>query len=413
MKAEIITIGDEILIGQVIDTNSGFIAKELNKVGVAVQQMISVQDTQSHILNALEDAGKRSNLVILTGGLGPTKDDITKQTLCQFFEDRLVENKEVLIHVKAIFAKYNRPMLDVNLAQAKVPSKAIVLHNPNGTAPATWQEKKGVVYISLPGVPHEMQYLITEEVIPRVVKKFKRPHIIHRTLITYGEGESFLAHRIADWENALPDFISLAYLPNFSMVRLRLSGKGTDESALKEAIQAQIDNLYSLIGDVIYGEEEDTLEVLVAKKFKEKGLSLSTAESFTGGAIAKVITSMPGASAYFKGSIVAYATQIKEGVLGVPTSLIKEYSVVSEPVVIAMAEKARSLFGSDFSIATTGNAGPTKGDSDIEIGTVCIAVSSPKKTVSYTFSLGSNRNRTVNKSVNLVFERLLKEISKY
>jgi nicotinamide-nucleotide amidase len=414
MLAEIITIGDEILIGQVIDTNSAFIAKQLNSIGISVFQITSVQDEQQHILKTLTEAGRNVDIVICTGGLGPTKDDITKHAFCTFFDDVLVENGAVLQHVEQLFSKYiSTPISAVNRKQALVPSKATVLHNANGTAPGMWFAEGGTIYVSLPGVPYEMMALMTDQVIPKITKTFERPYIIHKTLITYGLGESAIAERIEYWEEHLPEFLKLAYLPSFGKVRLRLSAKGPNKEVLEKAISEASVALYPLIQDILYGVEEDeTLEALIGKWLTSKQMTLSTAESFTGGKIAQTITSVPGASAYFKGSVVAYATQTKIDVLEVPESLIAKHSVVSEEVAMVMAQNARRLFNTDFSIATTGNAGPSKGDSDEEVGTVIIAVSTPKGTYAQRFVMGSHRERIVQKSVHKALELLQKEISK-
>lgn len=412
MQAEIITIGDEILIGQIVDSNSAFISKELNKIGVSVYQITSVQDRREHILEALETAQKRSSVVILTGGLGPTKDDITKHTLCEFFGDELVENKEVLEHVEQLFKKYiSTPISDLNRRQAWVPSKAVVLHNSNGTAPGLWMSKRKTSFVSLPGVPFEMRGLIKESVIPRIIQTYDRPNIYHKTIITYGMGESAIAQRIEVWEDNLPDFVKLAYLPSLGRVRLRLSAKGTDKAEIIAAVEQEVKKLYPLIGEIIYGEEEDeSIEHQIAKTLAGKKMTLATAESFTGGRIAETLTAIPGASNYFKGSIVAYATETKINLLGVPAELVTKYSVVSEEVAVAMAKNVKKALHTDFSIATTGNAGPTKGDSNAEVGTVYIAISTPERSFAQKFMIGNQRERIVQKSVNKAFELLLKEI---
>ncbi|WP_273276902.1 competence/damage-inducible protein A [Maribacter polysiphoniae] len=414
MFAEIITIGDEILIGQIVDTNSAFIAKELNKIGVSVYQVTSVQDNREHILNALAEAKARARIVILTGGLGPTKDDITKNTFCEFFNDTLVQNDAVLQQVKELFASFtSKPITEINRQQALVPSKATVLHNANGTAPGMWMQSDGVAFVSLPGVPFEMKRLMIEKVIPKIIKDFNRPYILHRTLVTYGMGESALAEKIEDWEDNLPSFIKLAYLPNLGKVRLRLSATGEDRQTLVNAVEDQIKKLQLLIGDIIFGtEDEETLEELVAKLFTAKKMTLATAESCTGGKIAERITALSGASAYYKGTIVSYATEAKINVLQVPKALIEEYSVVSAEVAKAMALNVKSLLKTDFSVATTGNAGPTKGDSDAEIGTVYIAIATPNGVVVDKFVFGKQRARIVQKAVNKAFELLQKEIVK-
>ena len=412
MQAEIITIGDEILIGQIVDSNSAFISKELNKIGVSVYQISSVQDDRNHIIQALATANERSQLVILTGGLGPTKDDITKHTLSSFLDDTLVRDDQVLKHIEFLFEKYiSTPISDLNRKQALVPSRAEVLHNAHGTAPGLWMRKQGTVFVSLPGVPFEMKHLMTAQVIPKVVKEFERPYIVHKTIMTYGLGESAIAERIADWEDKLPHFIKLAYLPSLGRVRLRLSAKGKDKETIVKAVSSEAEKLHDYIGDIIYGmEEEESLEFRIAQMLTAKKFTLATAESFTGGKIAQQITAIPGASAYFKGTVVSYATETKIEVLGVPRELIEAHSVVSEEVAMAMARKVRQLLMTDFSIATTGNAGPSKGDSDADVGTVFIAISTPQRTFAQQFTMGNHRERIVQKSVNKAFELLQKEI---
>lgn len=412
MFAEIITIGDEILIGQVVDTNSAFIAKELNKIGISVYQITSVQDSKEHILQALKDAGTRTEIVILTGGLGPTKDDITKHTLCEFMGDTLVQNPLVLDHIEGLFRNYiATPISGLNRRQALVPSRADILHNAYGTAPGMWFREAKCVYISLPGVPFEMKHVMTDVVIPRIVAEYQRPYIIHRTIITYGLGESALSERIAHWEDALPPIIKLAYLPNLGRVRLRLTAKGPDKKELENSMAVEVGKLTSLIGDLIYSvENEEDIEAVIARLLTQKQLTLAAAESFTGGKIAEQITAVPGASSYFMGSVVSYATRIKEEVLGVPKAMIDQYSVVSEEVAKAMAINVRHMMNVDITVATTGNAGPSKGDSDAEIGTVFIAIATSRGAYAERFNMGNHRSRIVRKSVNKAFELLYKEI---
>lgn len=415
MQAEIITIGDEILIGQVIDTNSAYIAKQLNSIGINVYQISSVQDEEQHILNAFSEASSRADIILITGGLGPTNDDITKHTICKYFNDTLVQNDEVLAHVEELFAKYitNTPISDVNRKQAWVPSKSVALMNRYGTAPGMWIEDTGKIFISMPGVPHEMKGLMESEVLPRLQQQFTRPFIIHKTILTSGLGESALAERLMAWESSLPLFIKLAYLPNFSRVRLRLTAKGTDKELLETTLETKIRALYEIIGDLIYGTEEDgDIEVLIGNLLKNNGCTLATAESCTGGKIAEQITSVPGASTYFKGSVVSYATETKVAVLGVSQSLIDEHSVVSAPVAEAMALKVKELMKTDFALATTGNAGPEKGDSDADVGTVFIALASAKGVISKKFNFGKSRERVINKAVLEAFEILKNEILK-
>ena len=414
MLAEIITIGDEILIGQILDTNSAYISKELNKIGVKVYQITSVQDDRRHILQAFEDAKKHADLVIVTGGLGPTKDDITKQTFCDFFEDVLVEDQNVVENVEQLFKKYNlNKPLPANLQQAMVPSKATILNNLHGTAPGMWMEKDEIVFVSLPGVPYEMKHLLQGEVVPRVIKRFNRPFIYHKTLLTYGLGESAIAERIADWENDLPEHIKLAYLPSLGKVRLRLSSTEKDESSLQQSIDSRMKVLSDLLSDIAIGYEDETSIVgRIANILNQRNQTLSLAESCSGGAIAEQITSEAGASSFFLGSIVPYKTELKTKILGVPASLIEEYSVVSIEVAESMAGNCNKLFATDYAIATTGIAGPTKGDGKDEVGTVCIAIATPMGIVSEKFNFGNDRFRVIRKTTNKVFEMLLKEISK-
>ncbi len=412
MQAEIITIGDEILIGQIVDTNSAFIAQEFNKIGLSVYQITSVQDDREHILHALKNAEENADIVIITGGLGPTKDDITKHTLCEYLDDYLVQDDAVLKHVEEIFSKYSdKPLLQVNKDQALLPSKAITLFNEQGTAPGMWMKsKQNTVFVSLPGVPFEMKGLIMSQVIPKIQSEFKLPFILHKTVITYGIGESALAERIASWEDELPKAVKLAYLPSVGSVRLRLSTKGGSEKVVEDAINTEFDKLQAFIGDIIYSTEGEEIQEVVANLFATKKMTLATAESFTGGKIAEHITAMPGASAYYKGSVVAYATEAKINVLDVPKELIDKYSVVSSAVAEAMAINVKNLLKSDFAIATTGNAGPSKGDSNKEVGAVFIAVATPNGVCSEQFMMGKQRERVVQKSVNKAFELLRKEI---
>ncbi|GAA3578970.1 competence/damage-inducible protein A [Snuella lapsa] len=415
MLAEIITIGDELLIGQVVDTNSAFIAKALNKIGVSVFQITSVQDDKEHILNALAAAETHADIILITGGLGPTKDDITKKTIAEYFNDTLVRDISVLENIESIWKNYTRQtLLQVNKDQALVPSKAKVLMNRYGTAPGMWLEKGEKVFVSLPGVPFEMRALIENEVIPKLTNKFHFPFILHKTMLVYGLGESTLADRIAIWEDALPKHIKLAYLPSLGKMRLRLSAKGFDESQIRKDVQDQIDKVIPLIKDVYFGleDEEGDLEVIIARQLTRTGMSLAIAESCTGGSLAKCFTSKPGASLYFKGGVVTYATQSKVDLLGVPEELIEAHSVVSAPVAESMAQNVLRLFKSDFAIATTGNAGPTKGDSDAEVGDVFIAIATKNKVYSEKFNLGNHRTKVVNKSVHKALELLLKEILK-
>jgi nicotinamide-nucleotide amidase len=414
MKAAIITIGDEILIGQIIDTNSSYIAKALDKIGIATYEMLSISDDKNHILKTLREVQNNFDVVIITGGLGPTKDDITKKTFCEYFDDVLVQNDAVLDQVKSIIEGiYKKPITQLNIEQALVPSKSKVLFNKMGTAPGMLMEHQNTVFISLPGVPYEMKYLIDNEVISYLVEKFERPYIVHKTLMTYGRGESLIAEQIEDWETNLPSFIKLAYLPSPGKVRLRLTARGTDEAVLLDSVLIEIEKLKPLIGDIIVGyDEEETIEVVLSRALSERHLTLATAESCTGGKIAQLISAVPGASACFNGGIVAYSNQIKIDVLKVNSDTIRQFSVVSKEVAKEMALNCRSIFNTDYAIATTGNAGPTKGNSEAEIGIVFIAIATPNEVFVEEFNFGQPREKVIDRAVNKALEWLNKEISK-
>lgn len=412
MKVEIITIGDEILIGQIIDTNSAYISKELNKIGISVFQITSVQDDKAHILKALKRAEQQVDLVVITGGLGPTKDDITKTTLAEYFNDALVRNEEVVAHIKHIWKTYiKQPLLKVNLDQALVPSKATVLMNQSGSAPGMWMQNDQTIFISLPGVPFEMKALMQNEVLPKLSAQFNLPFILHKTLLTYGLGESVIADRISEWEDNLPKTVKLAYLPNLGRVRLRLSSKGYDKNVVMDTINTQIESLLPQISDVFVGFEDDSsIEQIIGKQLVNLDSTLAVAESCTGGRIGAQFTANPGASDYFKGGVIAYDTKIKIQLLEVDERLIKKHSVVSTEVAKAMALGIQKLCGSDYALATTGNAGPEKGDSDAEVGTVCIAIATPKSVYAKQFTFGKQRERITTKAVHMALTLLQKEI---
>ena len=414
MKATIVTIGDEILIGQIVDSNSSFIAKSLDKIGVEISEMISISDNKKHILDTFQKLQNQVDLVIITGGLGPTKDDITKKTFCDYFEDTLVINPKVEAHVIDLIERVmQRPASQMNKDQALVPSKCTVLHNQVGTAPGMWMKKENTVFISLPGVPYEMKYLVENEIIPRVVKEYKRPYIIHKTILTYGQGESLVAERIENWENNLPECIKLAYLPSPGRVRLRLSARGTDKEFLEKSIEDNVVSLTKIIGDIIVGfEDSETIEVVLGRLLTSNKQTISLAESCTGGKISQVISAVSGASKYYKGAVVCYDTQVKIDILGVSETLIKEHSVVSAAVAIEMALQVQKRLKTDYAIATTGNAGPTKGDSDAEIGIVFIAIATPKEVIVEEFNFGQPREKVIDRAVNKAFEMLQKEILK-
>ncbi len=415
MLAEIITIGDELLIGQVIDTNSAFIAQSLNSIGASIYQITSVQDDRAHILQAFADAESRVDIIIITGGLGPTKDDVTKKTIAEYFDDTLIRDASVTKNIEDIWKKYVRQtLLQVNKDQALVPSKATVLMNELGTAPGMWIDKDKKTFVSLPGVPFEMKKLIVNKVIPRLKEKYKFPFILHKTLLTYGLGESTLAERIEAWEDALPETVKLAYLPNLGSVRLRLSSKGFEEKEVRKNIDTEIEKVLPLIKDAFVGFEDEakSLEVLIANRLTKSGKTLAIAESCTGGNVAERFTQNAGASAYFNGGVVTYATESKIKVLGVSKDLIEKHSVVSAQVAEAMAKNVRELFNADYGVATTGNAGPSKGESDAEVGTVFIAIATKDRVISKSFMLGSARKRVIVKGVNKALEMLEKEILK-
>lgn len=414
MKASIITIGDEILIGQILDTNSQFIAKSLDKIGIDVHSILSISDDAEQIKKTFSSLQDEVDLVIITGGLGPTKDDLTKKVFCDYFEDTLVVNVEVLAHVTEMIENYyKRPISQINKDQALVPSTATILKNVNGTAPGMWMQKRNTVYVSLPGVPFEMKTIISEELIPKLIKEFKRSVILHQTVITYGQGESLVAERISDWEDNLPESIKLAYLPSAGKVRLRLSARGDSEIVLRELLLKNISSLRKIIGDIIIGlEEDETLEIAVADLLQANHFTFATAESFTGGKIAQTMTAIAGASKFFKGGIVAYATEAKVDILKVDRAIIDAHSVVSAEVAKQMALSARKMFMTDYAVGTTGNAGPSKGDSDVDLGTVFIAIATPKEVIVEEFNFGQPREKVIDRGVNQSLEMLRKEILK-
>ena len=410
MLAEIISIGDEILIGQIVNTNAVFMAKALNKIGVEVIQITTISDRQSAIVKALDEAQERAQIILMTGGLGPTKDDLTKHTLTAYFNDELVLYPEVLEAIEEMFRKYvPTPINDENRKQALLPAKARILPNRYGTASGMWFENNGGVVVSLPGVPFEMKALVNDHVLPALQAHFTLPYIYHRTLLTYGLGESVIAERIQAWENNLPDDIKLAYLPNLGRVRLRLSGKGNDKALLEQRIEAQIQQLLPLIDDIFAGyEDQSSLEEQLLHRFVARGETLAVAESCTGGEIAARLTKVPGASGFFKGGVVAYHTQSKVDLLKVDPQLIEKHQVVSEEVATAMALGVQAQYNTSYAVATTGNAGPKKGEADAPVGTVCMAFVTPQEIITHTFEFGNHRERVIQKAVNKAFEILNK-----
>jgi len=398
MLAEIITIGDEILIGQIVDTNSAWMAKELNKIGVRVKQISSVSDDREHILKALAEAAGRANVIFITGGLGPTKDDITKKTLAEYFGVEMLENKDALENVERIFAKYNRPLLEVNRLQAQVPANCEIILNKNGTAPGMWFNYAGVIYVSMPGVPFEMMYMMEDGVIPKLKNTLKLPSIIHKTLLTVGEGESFLAERIADIEDALPSYIKLAYLPQLGQVRLRLSAFGDDVALMQKGVDEFAGKIIERIGRVFVVAEDIPLEKAILNKMAERGLTLSVAESCTGGYLSHLFTRHAGSSKVFFGGGIVYSYELKELILGVKPATLATFGAVSEQTVKEMAEGALLNFKSDFAISITGIAGPDGGTEDKPVGTVWIAVAGMGKLLVKKYTFGNKRQQNIERS---------------
>ena len=412
MEAIIIAIGDEILIGQVIDTNSTFISKKLYSSGIETLKSISIKDEPNQIIKTLDTAFEEVDLVIFTGGLGPTNDDLTKQTLTEYFDDSLEFNSGVMKHIDALFKKIGRKTADLNKEQAMLPKDALLLHNEFGTAVGMVFEKDNKVAISLPGVPFEMKNLMDTGVIPFLEDKYDTGHLVHKTVLTYGLPESELAEKINDWETNLPNDMKLAYLPSPGRVRLRLSMKGSDENELHSLISGEVDKLNDIIGDLIFGYDDEPIENIVAKLLTENNKTICTAESFTGGKIASMFTSVPGSSMYFNGSVVTYATQSKIDVLKIDETLIKEKSVVSIEVAKQMAENARLMFDADFAISATGVAGPDKGEDGKDVGTAIIALATKDITLVEKFNFGQPREKMQGRAVAKAFDMLRKELIK-
>ena len=392
MKASIVTIGDELLIGQVVDTNSAFIAQELNKIGVAVIRRIAVGDLKQEITAALDEAKTISDIILITGGLGPTKDDITKHTLCEYFGSKLVMNDEILAMVEGFFKKFNRPMIDMNRRQAEVPDNCIPIMNFYGTAPGMWFEQQGKVFVSMPGVPFEMKAMFTDFVIPKLKQQFQTPVIVHRTINTQGIGESFLAEKIKDIEENFPPHFKLAYLPHYSIVRLRISGTGKDEPALQEEALNLGNRIVERLGsENVFGYDDTSLENEIGKLLRERKQTVSTAESCTGGLVAHKITLIPGASDYYNGSIISYSYELKNSLLNVQEDILARYGAVSEETVREMLTGVLNQTKSDYAISISGIAGPGGGTPDKPVGTVWIAVGNKEKIISKKFFFTRSR----------------------
>ena len=410
MKAEIITIGDEILIGQIVDTNSAWIAEQCNLNGIEIYQITSVHDDHNHIIEALKKAEEKVDLVIITGGLGPTKDDITKNTLCEYFNTKLVFHEPTFEHIKNRFEKRNIDINKLNRDQALVPENCIVLFNKTGTAPGMWFERNDTIFVSVPGVPFEMMYLVENELFPRLVNSGKTRAIYHKTVLTQGIPESMLAMKIEHWENALPTNVKLAYLPSPMAVRLRLSAKGNNKQELEELVEAEVKKLQQIIPENIYGYNQETMAEVIGRVLKQNGKTLAVAESCTGGFISHLITSIAGCSAYYKGSVTAYSNEIKEKVLGVITESIFEHGAVSEEVAKEMAIGVKTLLNADFAVATTGIAGPDGGSEEKPVGTVWIAVAGENSVYAQKFVFGNNRERNIIRSGQTALQLLRNQI---
>lgn len=410
MRAIIITIGDELLIGQTIDTNSAWIGSELSKAGFDIFRKISIHDNRSDILETLEEVTGKAEIVLVTGGLGPTSDDITKQTICELFNSKLILNNEVLKMIEELIRRRGTSMNENNRRQALVPDTCQVLYNAMGTAPGMLFEKDKTVFVFMPGVPYEMKYIMTEHVLPILKKRFSSPFIIHRNIMTYGVSEARLAELLTGFEDSLPGDIRLAYLPSSGINKLRLTATGPDRQVLNEKVEEQVKKLYGTIPDLIYGEDEKSLEMVIGELLKERKQTLSTAESCTGGKIAQMITSIPGSSAYYKGSVIAYDNSVKRDLLEIPEEMLIKYGAVSEKVVENMAKGVIKLLKSDYSAATSGIAGPDGGTDLKPVGTIWIAVSSQKGTVTERHVFGNDRNLNITRFSIAALNLLRKQI---
>ena len=415
IRAEVITIGDEILFGQITDTNTQWISTELTNIGIRTVRKSSVGDQPDAILQILGEAHQRAEIIIITGGLGPTKDDITKKVLCQYFGVGMVRNETALALVTGFFEKRGRDMTDLNRGQADLPANAVYMQNDWGTAPGMWFDdersgKPGKVYVSLPGVPFEMKHLMTNRILPKLRETFEMPIIKHRMIRTIGIGESFLAERIEAWEDALPDHIKLAYLPHFGQVRLRLTATGTNDALLDRELTAEVEKVMPLIAKNVFGFDSDELETVIGKLLTDNQLTLGIAESCTGGYVSAQITKVPGASAYFKGSIVSYSNDVKINQLGVSADTLAQHGAVSEETIRQMAEGIRKTLGTSVGIATSGIAGPDGSTPDKPVGTVWIACATNRRTVTRLLTLGQYRDQNIQLTATYVLNMLREEL---
>jgi nicotinamide-nucleotide amidase len=395
VNACIITIGDELLIGQTIDTNSAFIAQELNKIGIWVKKRVAIGDVKEEIIDSLTEESKENEVIIITGGLGPTADDITKPTLCEYFNASIIVDAGALKNVQDIFARLNRPLTDRNLKQAEVPDKCTVLPNLRGTAPGMWFQKEGVIYVSLPGVPNEMKGLIQNSVIPALKQQLELPALVHRTLLTSGIGESTIADVLEKFEGQLPSHIKLAYLPAYGMVRLRLTGRGPQIATLEQEVNAQFEQMQLLVAEWMVADTDISLQESVSNLLKSSGKTVATAESCTGGYIAHLITSKPGSSAIFNGSVVSYSNTVKENVLGVNKQTLIDFGAVSEQTVTEMVQGVLKVVESDYALATSGIMGPDGGTPEKPVGMVWIAVGNKNKVVAAQCNFRYDRIRNI------------------
>jgi len=413
MKAEIITIGDEILIGQIVDTNSAWIAREFNLAGIEIYQITSVHDDRGHILKALAEAEKNAGLVILSGGLGPTKDDITKKVLCEYFGTELVFHQPTFDAIAQRFGQRNVPMNKLNHDQALMPESCTILPNDCGTAPGMWFEKNDTIFVSVPGVPFEMEHLVADRILPRLRETGRTKSIFHRTVLTQGIPESALALKIESWEANLPPFIKLAYLPNLMSVKLRLSATGSDMELLKKTVTEEVEKLRQIIPEAIFGYDDDELAGMAGKLLRERGATLAVAESCTGGYISHLITSVPGSSEYFKGSVTAYSNEVKQNLLGVSAELLAKFGAVSREVAEQMALGVKAALKSDYAIATTGIAGPGGGTEEKPVGTIWIAIAGKNSVFSQKFVfINDKRERIIIRSAQTALQLLRREIIK-
>lgn len=411
MKAEIINIGDELLIGQVVNTNAAWLGEQLNLAGITALRTVIIPDERSAILEALEEAGRRASLVLITGGLGPTKDDITKITLCEFFNTRLVFHQPSLEDVEKRFHARGLEVREINRKQAEIPESCTPIRNLNGTAPGMWFEKGNTIFVSMPGVPYELKPMVSDYVLPRLRERFRLPVIVNKTILTHGTGESWIAETISEWEAGLPQNVRIAYLPQPGLVRIRLTVTSTDRHAAEEELEHRVKELTALLPDYFFGFNDDSLEEIVGSLLKKQGKTLATAESCTGGYIAHLLTSIPGSSAYFKGSVVAYSNEIKEDMLKVPKETMIKHGAVSKETATEMAAGIRKHFKTDYAIAVTGIAGPEGGSPEKPVGTTWIAIATPDKVIAQKYLFGEHRGRNIRiaalTALNLLRKQLL------